>query len=129
MIEHSVRKQHAALEGVRVLVAEDRSAVAMELCDLLEDAGCTIVGPAARLNRAIELLDERIDVALLDIDLRGEESYPVARRLRERDVPVLLLTGFDRTGVPDDLDDVQLFEKPIAADRLIRSMARLLERP
>lgn len=115
------------MAGKRVLVVEDQSTLALELCDRLEDAGCSVVGPAARVHRALELVDRPIDVALLDIDLWGEPSFPVARELRQRGVPVLLLTGFDEGSVPEDLDELDVFEKPIEADRLLNALQRLFE--
>lgn len=100
------------LDGLRVLVVEDRAAVAMALCDRLEDSGATVVGPAARLPEATELAEGgRLDVAILDVDLDGVFSYPLARKLRERNVPVVLMTGYDFTTLPADMRELPRYDK------------------
>jgi CheY-like chemotaxis protein len=70
------------LSGRRVLVVEDETMVAWLLEDMLADLGCAIVGPAAHVNQALAMLDaEAIDAAVLDINLNGQKSYPVADAL------------------------------------------------
>lgn len=114
------------LDGARVLVVEDRTPIAMELCDLLEDHGCVVVGPAGHLGQAMTLVDQPIDIGLLDIDLYGEPSYPVAKSLQQRGVPVVLITGFDDVSIPDELQHLLVFEKPIAPAQLLDTLARAL---
>ncbi len=68
------------LKGLRVLVAEDEFAIAMFLVDYLELKGAQVVGPAGDLQALGRLVDTHpIDVALLDINLGGEQVYPVGR--------------------------------------------------
>ena len=65
--------------GRRVLLVEDEPIVAWLLKDMLVDLGCSIVGPAADVNQALAMIEaESIDVAVLDANLRGQMSYPVA---------------------------------------------------
>lgn len=83
------------LAGVRVLVLEDDALIAMMQTASLEDAGCTVLGPARRVDQALLLMEgERIDLALLDVNLGGEKVYPVADVLAERGVPFVFLTGY-----------------------------------
>jgi len=71
------------LKGLRVLVAEDEFAIAMFLVDYLELKGAQVVGPAGDLQALGQLVDTyAIDVALLDINLGGEQVYPLADRPR-----------------------------------------------
>jgi CheY-like chemotaxis protein len=65
--------------GRRVLLVEDEPIVAWLLKDMLVDFGCSVVGPAADVNQALAMIDaESIDVAVLDVNLRGQMSYPIA---------------------------------------------------
>jgi len=100
------------LEGIRVLVVEDRAPVAMALCDRLMDHGAAIVGPAAKLPQATELAEGgAFDIAILDVDLDGVYTFPLARALAARAVPVVLMTGYDARTIPEDLRGLPLFDK------------------
>ena len=85
---------------------------------LLDECGCETVGPAPRLEVALELAShELLDGALLDINLAGEYRFPVARLLRERGVPFMFLTGYDDCSiVPVAFQDEPRLSKPF--DRL-----------
>ena len=70
------------MAGARVLVVEDESLLAETLCDLMQGAGCEMVGPASTVAAALRLIDQAaIDVAILDIQLVSEVSFPVAYAL------------------------------------------------
>ena len=68
------------LAGKRVLVLEDEPLIAMVLVDILEEAGCTVVGPAHDADQAAKLIAEsEIDVAVLDVNLgSGHTSASIA---------------------------------------------------
>lgn len=88
--------QHPALRGRRVLVVEDILLVAEELSDTLKDWGCEVIGPAAQVGRALDLVErEKLDGALLDVNLGKEHCFPIATVLRERRVRFIFLTGYD----------------------------------
>ena len=85
------------MSGKRILVVEDEVIVAMLLEDILADAGATVVGPAARVARALELLEaEPVDAALLDLNLAGEVTIPVAEELKRRGIPFAFATGYGK---------------------------------
>ena len=114
------------MAGARVLVVEDESLLAETLCNLMQDAGCQPVGPAASVAAALRLIDQgSIDVAVLDIRLVQELSYPIARALRRRGIPLLFLTSYQQRNLPDDLGDAILVEKPFSAPLLIEIVRRL----
>jgi CheY-like chemotaxis protein len=78
----------ASLQGLRVLVVEDEMMVSMLIEDMLSDLGCTVVGPASRLDEAIELANRsELDCAVLDVNLGGQPIFPLADLLRERGAP------------------------------------------
>ncbi len=112
------------LAGIRVLVAEDELLVAMLIEDILSDNGCAVTGPFAKVADALAAAGEaNIDVAVLDVNLRGEKIYPVAERLASRGIPFFLLTGYGRDAVPVDHPDWQACSKPFKAGDLIRMIA------
>ncbi len=89
-----------SLAGLRILIVEDDALVALNLQDFVEDLGCIVVGPAGRLDEALQTLErEDIDGAMLDIDLHGELVYPLAERLAEREIPMLFCSGYAFTSV------------------------------
>jgi DNA-binding response OmpR family regulator len=111
----------------RVLIVEDEALLAETLCDLIEDAGCEPVGPSATVALALSLIERtRIDVALVDIRLMSETSFPVAYALRQRDIPLIFLTSYQRHDLPADLGDAILVEKPFSPPLLIGTMRRLI---
>ena len=84
--------------GLVVLVVEDEALIALHLELVLERHGWRVLGPAASVAEALRLLDDGSapDVALLDVNLRGELVTPVAEALRARGVPFVLVSAYDR---------------------------------
>lgn len=81
--------------GLRVLVVEDEMLICMDIEDMLEEFGCQIVGPAATVEKALSILDaEQADIAVLDVNLGGVRSYPIADRLIRQGTPFILATGY-----------------------------------
>jgi two-component SAPR family response regulator len=81
--------------GCRALLIEDEMLVAMLIEDALVEAGCKVVGPISRVADALRALDEtEIDFAVLDVNLGGETSYPIADALAARKVPFTFITGY-----------------------------------
>ena len=109
------------LEGLRVLVVEDNLLLAEVTKILLEDSGCEVVGPAGWLHRGLELAEhEPLDGAILDINLHGEMSFPIAEVLRTRGVPFVFVTGYeDRSIVPMAYRSAPRLDKPVPDERLM----------
>jgi two-component sensor histidine kinase len=114
-----------ALAGCRVLLVEDSVLIAMETEDVLEDAGCVVVGPVATLRDGLRLADrERLDAAVLDVDLAGEPVFPLAARLRELGVPFVFVTGYNERAVfPSEFADVPRIGKPIHGPSLLAALS------
>jgi len=101
------------LANLRVLVVEDESIVAMMIEEFLIELGCIVVGSAARLGQALELARSvEVDLAVLDLNLAGEMSYPVAELLRARGVPVIFATGYGSDGLSERFNDARVLPKP-----------------
>jgi PAS domain S-box-containing protein len=116
------------LQGRRVLVVEDGGVQAWELQSLLGRLGCDVVGPVASVAEGIALSrSAEVDLAVLDIDLRGEKSYPIADELARRGVPYLFSTGFGReAGLSPRFADAEVVSKPFERERLVTALHRLL---
>jgi response regulator RpfG family c-di-GMP phosphodiesterase len=85
----------SVLAGRRVLVVEDEFLIAAALCDMLEDAAAVVVGPASTVAEALRLIGEHpVDAALLDMNLNGQWSDPIAEDLQQRRVPFVFTTGY-----------------------------------
>ena len=101
------------LSGRRVLVVEDEMIVAWLLQDMLADLGCAVVGPAARVYQALAMIDaEAIDAAVLDVNLNGQKSYPVADALAARGMPFVFSTGYETESLPNAYQRLPLLQKP-----------------
>lgn len=115
-----------ALHGLRVLLVEDELLIAQMLRGMLEDLGCVVVGPAARVAEALDLIDvEPVDGAVLDICLNRQFSYPVADALRVRDVPFLFSTGYQPERVRPEYQACPILQKPYRTAELERALRAL----
>jgi two-component SAPR family response regulator len=103
------------LKGLRVLVVEDEAAISLLLEDMLLDFGCEVVGPAARLATALDALSrEKIDIAILDVNVAGEPIYPVVEALSGKGIPFVFSTGYGSAGIKDVYRDRPVLQKPFA---------------
>ncbi len=110
--------------GARILVVEDTSIVAEMIVDQLRECGCDVVGPATCLEDALSLAsNEILEGALLDVNLAGEESFPVARVLRSRRIPFAFLTGYSDSCLTAEFDDIPCLTKPFTFRHLARLVA------
>lgn len=118
------RSDNSDIAGLSVFVVEDESLVALNLEDMLADLGCTVVGPAMRLARAAEMVAGGMsaDVAVLDVNLAGEQVFPVAAMLCERGVPVVFTTGYDRDGLPAEWHERPILQKPYTMEEVARAI-------
>jgi CheY-like chemotaxis protein len=116
-------------QGRRVLVVEDEAMVAMLVEDMLTELGHSVVGPAMRLDQALPLAREaEFDFAILDVNLGGQLSFPVAEVLRARGIPFIFATGYGRNGVEEAYRDTITLMKPFERSDVQRAFAHTLAR-
>lgn len=116
----------ASLTGRRVLVVEDETLVAMLVEDTLADAGVQVLGPVATVAEALAMLEqERPDLAVLDLNLAGETSEPIADALIRMEVPFVVASGYGAAGLPQRLAGIPVLAKPYAPEDLTAALARL----
>jgi CheY-like chemotaxis protein len=118
----------APFTGRRILVIEDDYLVAQLLVELLEDAGAEVVGPAGWLEEAIELIEregQTLDAAVLDVNLHGKRSYPIADALIRHSVGFLFATGYGAGVIDSKYQSHPRCEKPFHTDALLTALATL----
>jgi CheY-like chemotaxis protein len=118
-----------ALTGKRVLVLEDEPLIAMVLVDILEEAGCTVVGPAHDADQAAKLIAEgQIDVAVLDVNLgSGRTSASIADSLRSSGTPFIFATGYGEMGLRSTDREHLRVDKPYFAPTILSTVAAALK--
>lgn len=110
----------------RVLVVEDEPLIGMEIEYAVEQFGHEVVGPIAELGEALQVATiEVLACAILDVNIRGGNSYPVADMLLERGVPVLFLSGYRTETFPERLHEQAQLRKPFTGEQLDREIRNL----
>ena len=113
----------------RILVVEDESMIALYIAEILEDHGFKVVGPVATLSGAIALSRrERLDGALLDVNILGGRVDNVAEILNRRGVPFIFVTANGRDDLPERFTNTTLVGKPFNPSNLIREI-KLIRQP
>ncbi|MFG1348151.1 response regulator [Xanthobacter autotrophicus] len=114
--------------GKRVLVVEDEFLVALGLEDNLRSLGCTVVGPISSLSGAkAAAAHEKVDAAILDVNLAGEAVYPAASILADRGIPFIFCSGY--TGsvrMPAEFADAPRVAKPYTSRAIAEALSDLL---
>jgi DNA-binding response OmpR family regulator len=107
------------LTGLRILVVEDTLLIADLIVEELQLVGCEVVGPAPRMETGLALaLAERLDGALLDVNLNGEMCFPIADVLVKRGVPMAFLTGYGEGTLPPAYQHMPRLVKPFRVEEL-----------
>jgi CheY-like chemotaxis protein len=116
-----------ALLGRRILVVEDELLVALLLHDMLGDLGCLVEGPAASVDQALSLIEAQVvDAAVLDVNLGGQMSYPVADALIARGVPFVFSSGYPSNRLQEGYRTLPALQKPYHVSELRRALLGLL---
>ena len=118
------------LDGFRVLVVEDEALVAMVIEDMLAGFGCKVVGPAADVDQALELVDAAgIDGALVDVNLGGERlGFRVADALASRAIPYVFASGYGRSVLQSPHLEAPVLPKPFDETMLLEAVKELIRR-
>lgn len=118
------------LGGVRILIVEDNYMVASNLADALGSTGARIVGVVGNLEDAMAFADSRhaeIGIALLDVNLAGVMSYPVADILVRHDVSFIFMTGYDNASMDAAYRDFPVCMKPFGFQTVVSTIRRVLD--
>jgi CheY-like chemotaxis protein len=123
--QHLADSADAGLRQRRILVVEDEVLISMFLEDVLDDLGALVVGPVTNLKDGLGAIQgESLDGAILDLNLGGEHTYPIADALTARGVPFVFITGYDRDTIDRRYGGIPVLQKPIEADTLERVLVK-----
>lgn len=118
--------RQAPLESRRVLVVEDQYYLASDICEWLEGAGATVVGPVGNAAKAFDILNgQNVDTAVVDINLGLGPTFDLAQALSERGVPFLFATGYDAAAIPAQFESAPRLEKPFNGSELVDALSAL----
>lgn len=117
----------ADLAGRRILVVEDEYFIADDLSRALQKHGACVLGPVSDLAGGLELVArEKLDGAVLDVNLGGIMSYPIADKLAKIGVPFLFTTGYDDVTLTPRYSRITRIEKPFETSLVMSALTRLL---
>ena len=107
----------------RILVVEDEFLIRMLLEDMLDELGYGVAAVAGRINEATDVARTgEYDLAILDVNLDGEDVYPVAEILADRGVPFVFVTGYGGRALPEPFRNRPTLQKPFQIDDLSRTL-------
>lgn len=117
-------------ECSRVLVVEDEMTIVLAIEEALLDLGAQVIGPVSRLDEALRLATEAfIDAAILDVNIRGGNSYPVADILTERGIPFVFCSGYGNWALEKRHRHRPHLTKPYSMEDLESHVLQLLGAP
>jgi DNA-binding response OmpR family regulator len=111
----------------RILIVEDIALIALDLERIVTELGFEVAGTAWTVDQGIEFarrLD--LDAALLDVDLRGQHSGPIADVLANRAIPFAFLTALEVKDLPDGHGHRMLVNKPYTHKQIDAVLRALL---
>jgi CheY-like chemotaxis protein len=112
--------------SLKVLLVEDEGMVAALIEDMLSDLGHQVVAAAARVATAMQIAKTAaFDLAIIDINLNGEPSYPLADVLTERNIPFVFATGYGSQGLSPKFAAIPTLQKPFVSAELQNVLTRL----
>ena len=126
--ESSPLTNSSPLNGKRVLVVEDEYFLADDIARALKGLGARVIGPFGDLDEAVLVVDREvaIDAAIMDINLRDEMIFSLARLLRDRKVPFVFTTGYDESGLPDIWRGRPTLRKPFMMGEMAEALKKAL---
>ena len=121
--------EKTAASSLQILVVEDESMVAMLIEDMLEDLGHKVIATSGRMPDASKLVSDSIaDLAILDVNLNGEETYPLADSLAARQIPFIFATGYGASGIKPEWSGVPVLQKPFQSRELAKAINLAIQR-
>jgi DNA-binding NtrC family response regulator len=117
------------LANYRVLIIEDEYFLAQDLEVALKPFEMEVIACIGDVTAALgQLARSGFDVAVLDINLRGDKAFSIADELKRKGIPFVFATGYGPEMIPDRFADVIRWEKPFDAPNVARDAARLCRR-
>jgi CheY-like chemotaxis protein len=125
---HRSRRIQVSQPQRSFLVVEDEALIRMMLVDMIETLGHVVVAEAGSVEDAVRVAsDTAFDNAILDINLGGSKSTPVAEIFARKAVPFIFYSGYGEDGLPEDFRNRPMLRKPFQLDALDRAVQTVLE--
>jgi CheY-like chemotaxis protein len=122
----ATRSSNSPLTGLRIFVAEDEFHIRCLIEEMLVELGCIITESVSSLRAALDRAGAtEAQVAVLDINLRGERVFAVARILRDRGIPIVFSTGYGRDGMDTEWTACPVIQKPFTIERLKAALTQV----
>ena len=113
--------------GRRILIVEDNGLIALEIETMVRDSGAEVAGPVGSVREALSLVGNgKLDCAILDVNLGGEDVFPVADALSQAGIPFLFLTGHSDSKVPPRYHGCAILQKPFLPSRLLKALSSMV---
>jgi CheY-like chemotaxis protein len=111
----------------RILLVEDEYLIRMLLEDMLDDLGYAVTAAVGSLPEASALAKSQdFDAAILDVNLDGQEVFPVADIVAERGLPFVFVTGYGGSGLPTQYRSRPTLQKPFQIEELNKTLSAVL---
>ena len=115
------------MPNARLLIVEDEYLIRLLLEDMLVELGCSIAAVASNLDEAKQAAQTaEIDLAILDVNIDGQQVFPVADILRGRKLPFIFITGYGARGLPENYRDTPTLQKPFQMEDLKTTLTRVV---
>ncbi len=117
-----------SLRGLRVLVVEDETLVAMLIEEYLLEMGCEIALSASRVAKALNALQTcPVDAAVLDVNVAGESIAQLVETLHQRDIPFIFASGYGPRGIDPRWSRAPVLQKPFTGSDLRTALLASLQ--
>jgi DNA-binding NtrC family response regulator len=113
------------LTNCRVLIIEDEFLLGDDLARALRQIGVHVIGPIAEFSDAASVAHGDFDIAVIDVNLRGNSTYPIADAMMQADKVFIFTTGYGAGCIPEHFRHVTRWEKPYDLDKVTAEVVRL----
>jgi CheY-like chemotaxis protein len=116
------------LTAIRVLLVEDEIMIRMMVADMVEQLGHAVAAEAGDVGRAAELARTGLfDLAILDVNLNGKMSFPVADIIVRRRIPLIFASGYALSNIPTAYSSAPKLQKPFQIGTLAKAITAARE--
>jgi len=112
--------------GKSILIVEDEFIIGMMLRQVLERAGAVPVGPLSSVADAVKAINSQgVDLVILDAKLAGGSGADLVACLKERAIPYVVVSGYEKSSLPLGLKGAPFVAKPVAMPLLLEAIGTM----
>jgi DNA-binding response OmpR family regulator len=121
---------YSPVRGKSILVVEDEFIIGMMLCQELARAGAVPFGPLSSVADAVKKIDSQVvDLVILDAKLAGGSGADLVASLKGRGIPYVVVSGYEKAGLPDGLKGAPFVAKPVSIPLLLEAISVVTSAP